>query len=363
MLNLIDRQMVLGFLKAFVVCLTSLLTLYVVVDLFTNMDDFQGKNLVESLNRIGLYYGYRLPQIFDRLVESIILLAAMFTVAWMQRNNEQLPLLSAGVSTRRIVLPVLLAACAMLSLATLNQEFVMPLVAGKLHYPKDDPDGVKDTLVQAAFDANGVHLTGRLASAPKKTVYQFCATIPESIAANLVHLVADEARFTSLGPRQGVWELTGTKPAELVEMPENNVIEVVDKGRYRLFVRDVTFDALTRRMNWYIWASTPRIWEELRRSDGNRQLGMAVIFHQRLARPVVGILLVLLGISMILRDQNRNMILSVGGCLGLCGLFFIVIQSCRTLGENDLLSPVLAAWIPILVFAPFTLPLFDAVHT
>jgi lipopolysaccharide export system permease protein len=363
MITLIDRQLVLSFLKAFIVCLTSLLTLYVVVDLFTNMDDFTGRNLVESLQRIGAYYGYRLPQIFDRLVEAIILLAAMFTVAWMQRNNEQLPLLSAGVSTRRIVLPVLFAACLMLSLATLNQELVLPYVASKLNNPKDDPEGLKDTLVQSAFDANGVHLTGKLANAHKRTVYQLCATIPENVTGNLVHLIADEGRYTQTGPRQGVWELTNTQPAE-IDLPDNNsVVEVVDKGRYRIKVRDVTFDALTRRSNWYVWASTSRIWEELSRADGNRQLGMAVIFHQRLARPLVGILLVVLGISMILRDQNRNVILSVGGCLGLCGTFFVVIQTCRTLGENDLLSPVLAAWVPILLFAPFAIPLFDAVHT
>jgi lipopolysaccharide export system permease protein len=362
MMTLIDRQLVLSFLKAFVVCLTSLLALFIVVDLFTNLDDFQGKNLLETLRRIGAYYAYRIPQIFDRLAEAIILLAAMFTVSWMQRNNEQLALLSAGVSTRRIVLPVMLAACAMLSLATLNQELLLPRVASKLNNAKDDPEGLRDTLAQSAFDPNGVHLTGTLASSYKKTVYKLCATIPENVAGNLVHLYAEEARYTQTGPRQGTWELTNTRPAE-VEMIDNSVVEVVDKGRFRIKVRDVTFDALTRRNNWYVYASTQRIWDELCRSDGNRQLGMAVIFHQRVARPLVGILLVVLGISMILRDQNRNVILSVGGCLGLCGTFFVVIQTCRTLGENDLLSPVLAAWVPILVFAPFTLPLFDAVHT
>ena len=42
-------------------------------------------------------------------VRSIVLLAATFTMALVQRNNELLPLLSAGVSTRRVVRPILLA--------------------------------------------------------------------------------------------------------------------------------------------------------------------------------------------------------------------------------------------------------------
>ena len=40
MLGLLDRQMIGNYVKAYVVCLTSLLGLFIVVDLFTNLDDF-----------------------------------------------------------------------------------------------------------------------------------------------------------------------------------------------------------------------------------------------------------------------------------------------------------------------------------
>src|SRR5258707_446925 len=39
-MNLLDRLLIRSYLKAYVVCLVSLLSLYVVVDLFTNVDDF-----------------------------------------------------------------------------------------------------------------------------------------------------------------------------------------------------------------------------------------------------------------------------------------------------------------------------------
>src|SRR5262245_21276994 len=110
MIKLIDRLMIRGFFKSYIVCLASLLSLYIVVDLFINLDDFthtkeKTDTLVHVIRHIVSYYGYKSAQIFDRLCEAIVLLGAMFTVAWMQRNNEQVPLLSAGVSTRRIVAP------------------------------------------------------------------------------------------------------------------------------------------------------------------------------------------------------------------------------------------------------------------
>lgn len=102
MLRLLDRQMIFSYVKAYLICLVSLLGLFIVIDLFMNLDDFTqgGRPMVQVLEHIGKYYGYKSTQIFDRLCEAIVLLAAMFTVAWMQRNNELLPLLSAGVSTR-----------------------------------------------------------------------------------------------------------------------------------------------------------------------------------------------------------------------------------------------------------------------
>src|SRR5262245_62168566 len=104
-MHLLDRLLIRAYFKAYAVCLVSLLGLYIVIDLFTNLDDFTERShgLGPILRHIGSYYGYRSAKIYDLLCEVIGLLAAMFTVAWMQRNNELVPLLSAGVSTRRVV--------------------------------------------------------------------------------------------------------------------------------------------------------------------------------------------------------------------------------------------------------------------
>ena len=50
MSKLLDRMLVYNYVKAYLICLTSLLSLYVVVDMFTNMDDFtQVKTYVAQL--------------------------------------------------------------------------------------------------------------------------------------------------------------------------------------------------------------------------------------------------------------------------------------------------------------------------
>ena len=157
--------------------------------------------------------------------------------------------------------------------------------------------------------------------------------------------------------------LIGVQPPIIENPPKQAHLEYVDPGKYFLRTNDLDFDMLTRSRQWFNFASTKRLLGMLDRSDSRRQAGLAVQLHMRLTRPILGALLVILGLSVILRDQNRNVFIGTGLCLGTSALFFGAIFACKHLGENDYLSPPLAGWLPVLVFFPVTLASFDAIHT
>jgi lipopolysaccharide export system permease protein len=366
-MNILDRQMIQSYLKAYLICLVSLVSLYVVVDLFTNIEDFtqDQKNLLGILSKIGTYYGYKVTQIFDRLSEAIALLAAMFTVAWMQRNNELLPLLSAGVSTQRVVRPVLLSACAMLGLTILNQEMVIPHFGNVLFAPKEDPNGEKPMVAPWSYTANGLLIEGWSATKKEQKIKNFSCTIPENMAMGMIHLTAQEAVWVPPGPGKytGGWLMTDTVPPELENWKNYEILEPIDPGKYFLRTADLDFDTVTRVRNWFLVASTYQLYLEMGKPDSMRLSSMAVLFHMRLTRPIMGMLLVFLGLSVILRDQNRNVFISAGLCLIMCAIFFGACFACKHLGDHDYLSPALAAWMPVLFFGPLSFVLFDAVHT
>lgn len=362
----IDWLMIRGYFKAYCICLISLLTLYVVVDLFTNLDDFVqagAKGLRDVVFRIVSYYGYRIPQFFDRLCEAIVLLAAMFTVTMMQRNNEQVPLLSAGVPTQRIVAPVLVCACLMMTLSVINQEVLIPRIGHRLTEQRNDPDGLREVLVRSSYEPNLIHLEGEKADRKSKKVFNLRVTIPESVAGNLIHINAAEAQYhpNEDEPMRGHWELTGCQPRDVE--PIKDILEVRDAGRYSLATRGVDFDSLIRDQKWFLLASTRRLYQELQKPESTRLAAIAVLFHSRLTRPVLGIVLVLMGLGVILRDQNRNVIISAGLCLVLCAVFFAACYTCKMMGDYEYITPAMAAWLPVIVFGPFAVVMFDAVHT
>jgi lipopolysaccharide export system permease protein len=366
-MKLVDRLLFKGYLKAYIICLVSMLSLYVVVDLFTNLDDFSEhhKRLIDVLKHIGTYYGFKISQIFDRLCEAIVLLAATFTMAWMQKSNELLPLLSAGVCTRRTVVPVLGGAFLTLGLAVANQEFIIPRIGIYLSNSRNDVWGEKEIPVWGAFEPNGAHIEGRVGSRKDMVVTEFYVTIPDGLGSSLIHLSAKRAQYIKPQPgkrRSGGWLLTGTTPASLPNWNQP-FLEMIDPGKYFLKTEVVDFDVITRPRNWFNFASTERLREELARTDTPRAAAMAVLFHMRLTRPLLDMILVVMGLSIILRDQNRNIFISAGMCLVLCGIFFAAQFAAKQLGDNDYVAPALAAWAPVLLFGPLAFVMFDAIHT
>ena len=246
-MRLLDRTLFFAYIRAYLYVLVSLLSLYVILDLFTNIEDFAQHvhGLPAVVEHIARYYGYRVLQYFDRLCEAITLLAAMFTVAWMQRNNELLPLLSAGVPTRRVIRPVLLGAGFMLGLGIANQEFAIPRIADALLADRDDPAGDKSLPVQGAFEPNGVHIEGTKATRRSGSITPLYITFPEQMTGGLVHMTVEQAYYSppdNGGKHAGGWLLTGAVPATLNPCPP--VLEQIDPGNYFLHVQEVDFDAL-----------------------------------------------------------------------------------------------------------------------
>lgn len=367
MFGYMDRLMIRGYLKAYVVCLISLLSLYIVVDLFSNLDEFTNRHesFLAALQHIGTYYALMSSQIFDRLGEATVLLAAMFTIAWMQRNNELLPLLSAGVSTRRVVMPILVCAVSLLGLVVLNQELVMASIGTRFMFEKDDPEGRREVEVQGVYDSNGVHVHGHTGSRKTMTVKNFFVLIPDGLASNPIHLSAKEARYIppGNGQRSGGWLMTNTTPPRLENFDNPDVLEVIDDGKFFLHTDQVSIETVLRNHKWFNYTSTWNLFQQLRSQDSSRLTPMAVLFHMRLTRPILGVILVVLGLGVILRDQNRNVFLSAGVCLILCAVFFIACFTFKALGDKDLLAPALAAWLPVMIFGPLAFVMFDAVHT
>lgn len=368
MLTLLDRSLIRSYLRSYLICVVSLISLYVVVDLFTNLEEFTHgrKSMATVVHDIGIYYSYKVLQVFDQLCEGLLLVAAMFTVALVQRNNELMPVLSAGASTRRMVRPVFTSALLMISLVIANQEFLLPRVDNYILENRKDMEGKKDIPVSGAYD-DKTFITGSRANRSQQVVRDFLCIIPDKSGHDsFSRMEAKEAKYVPPNdgePGSGGWLLTGTRPLEFEKGMQPTSLKMIVPGKFFLHCRDVDFETLIRQRNWMMFLTTWRLYSEIFKPGNSKLASLAVMFHMRLTRPVLGMILIVLGLSVILRDQNRNVFISAGLCLLLCVLFFLAGFFCRNLGDNEYVSPALAAWLPVFIFGPLCFVMFDAIHT
>ena len=153
-MRILDRQRLWAFTKAYFTCYTSLVGLYIVIDAFSNLDEFMKRadGFSELVNVMGRYYLVHQALYFDQLGSVIGMMAAIFTVTWMQRNNEHLAMLAAGISTHRAIRPVLFASVIVSAFSVANQELIIPRYAEEIQKSHDD-DGVRKVQVPSHYDA------------------------------------------------------------------------------------------------------------------------------------------------------------------------------------------------------------------
>src|SRR5215208_3967027 len=153
-MRILDRERYWAFFKAYVICFVSLVGLYVVIDAFSNLDEFSKRadGALDLFQIMGRYYLVHMSQFYDRLCGVIGMMAAIFTVTWMQRNNELLAILAAGVSTQRVIRPVWISTLMVSLLAVLNEELIMPRYAAELQKTHDD-DGTAKVKIASRYDA------------------------------------------------------------------------------------------------------------------------------------------------------------------------------------------------------------------
>ncbi len=262
MLRIVDRYLLLQFVQIFAICYVSLTGLFVVIDAFTNIDHFmtfarnEGQSLVQVLAE---YYSYRAIAIFDQTSGVLALVAAMFTVTWIERYNELTALMAAGISRLRVLRPVIVAAIVVGVVAAANREVVMPQIRDHLVVDSRNIGGDQAEEIVSRYDSRSdILIDGDEAIVATQTIIRPNFILPSRLARYCKQIAADEARYVPAeGNRPSGYLLSGVKnPTDLRQKPslsiDDTLVVVVTPhdaewlAEDQLFVvSDVTFELLT----------------------------------------------------------------------------------------------------------------------
>ncbi|MHB8898367.1 MAG: LptF/LptG family permease [Thermoguttaceae bacterium] len=377
---IIDRYMLRQFLSTFVICSISLFGLYVVFDLFTNLEEFLrcGREHGGVLRLIASFYGYRTAAFFDQSAGLLALVAAMFTVTWIQRHNELTALMAAGVARTRVAAPVVGAAVLIAILAAGSREVLIPHFRDALSRRPQDlvgdvgqpMDSVHDNLTDILFRGECTYANEQRVSKPNLHLPR-----PSPLDRYGQNLVAENAYYRRAeGGHPAGYLLKGvTKPDGLASKEslclegKPVVITPRDAGGWLkadecFVVSGITFMQLAGGEDWQAHSSTPELIAGLRNPSLDYGADVRVAIHSRLVQPLLDVTLLFLGLPLVLRRENRNVFLAIGVCAALVSLFMVVTVVCRQLGTSYWVSPSLGAWLPLFIFVPPAFVLTESMH-
>lgn len=387
-MTILDRQRYYAYIKGYFICFTALTSLYIIIDAFTNLDEFTEINdtPLKLMTFMGRYYAIRTSMIYDKLCGVIGMMAAIFAVTWVQRNNELLAMLAAGISAPRVIKPVMISGAMISALAVMNQELILPRFADELQKFPDD-DGRQMVKVYGRYDSNRVYLhsSGAFADRVTNTIANLNVTFPVALFGVTGELSSREAYFIPhdhpTAPNKGGWllrsakltppNLSGTEPVlvrldskklEGFPAPKNASEEV---GEAYFLESSATFSTLIRKPSeWFQFASTATLISALNDPSNEHEKGdIAVFLHQRNLRPGLSFALMALSMPLVLGGFGRNMFLNLGLSVATSAAFYATLFACQYLASHGIFRPEMSAWIPMIGFGTFAVARWDRIKT
>lgn len=105
-MKILDRYILRHFIQNFLFGLFTFIIIFVLVDLFENLDKFIDNNVSFSLS--VQYYFYFIPEIIKLITPVAMLLASLFTISRFINYSEYTAMKSSGISIYRYLLPILI---------------------------------------------------------------------------------------------------------------------------------------------------------------------------------------------------------------------------------------------------------------
>lgn len=363
MLTTLDRYIMRHFVVNYLIAIASMIGLYVVLDLFFNLDEFveSGRGALRVVGNILSYYGYNMFLYFAQISGVITLFAGACTLARMQKANELVGIMAAGTSLHRVAVPVVLAGLAANLLWMVDQEVIIPRFAPKLARAHEDVEGDRARDLYFISDRDNALLTAWDFRPRLRQIRQLVVLRRDTSGSFTECITADRAVWDE---RAHHWRLErGVVHRRASATGELGSSDQSERAPIEVYESDLTPDELVLRQ--------ATMWHDLLSLRQLRQLAernyvdpeeVSRIRHARFALPFMNLLLLLLGIPFFLTREPSGVLVQSAKCLFNAGLCFTVTFVSHNVVQSEAF-PALTAWFPLMVFGPVAIIYLDGLKT
>ena len=339
----LDAYIVKKFLGTFFFILALLMLIAVVFDVSERIDDFL-KTQPPLYNIIVDYYQnfiYFYSNIFSFL---IIFIAVIWFTSKMAQNSEIIAILSSGVSFPRFLFPYFIGATILTAISLYTNHYVLPhankkmidfeakYVWNKASYEKIHRELKPGTIAYFRYNEGD-------------TLYDFWMEQWENRELKSILYAGKAWRDTTTQK----WKLTvffmrklGKEDDQIYMKPVIDTVlgfKLDDFGRRNEYASTMP----TKQLSAYI--------EEERQKGNENIVNYEIEMHKRTANPVATYILTLIAVCVASRRNKGGMGMNIFVGLLIAVSYIFCMQVTSVAATNAGLNPLLAVWLPNMVFA------------
>ena len=349
-IKILDWYIIKKFIGTYIYSIMLIISISIVFDINENLAKFSESHA--PLRAIVFdYYLNFIPYFANLFSPLFVFIAVIFFTSKLAGNSEIISMLAAGVSFKRLMRPYMISCVAISILSFFLSAYVIPHgTVIRQNFETIYENKTKNTSadnVQLQVGAGVIAYIQHYDNNLKKG-YGFCLDKFEN--KKLVsHLTAMEIQYDTISDSKNHWKMTNWKVRRL-----KGLREVITSGIQKDTLIQMEPTDLVYSKGQQETFTSPElrayISKQIDRGSGN-VVQYQVEYHKRIAASFASFILTTIGFSLSSRKRKGGMGLYLGIGLALSFGYIMLQTVSSTFAINANLPPMLAAWIPNIIFA------------
>lgn len=346
----LDWYIIRKFIGTYIFSIVLIISIALVFDFNENLSKFT-KYHAPWRAIVFDYYANFIPYYSNLFSPLFVFIAVIFFTSKLAGNSEIIAMLSSGVSFRRLMRPYMISCVLIASVTFYLNSFVIPHgTVIRQNFESLYRNSKKNTSAENVQLQVGKGTVAYIQHYDDRYKRGYGFSLDKFEGKKLVsHMTAMGIQYDTIADAKYHWKATNWKTRTLVGLRERIVTGdvkdtvilmeptdlVYSKGQQETFTSPELLDYISKQTS---------------RGSGN-VVQYEVEFHKRIAMSFSSFILTIIGLSLSARKRKGGMGLYLGIGLGLSFGYIMLQTVSSTFAINAGTPPVLAAWIPNLIFA------------
>ena len=357
----LDRYVALTYLRMLALSALALCSVFY-ISTFTELTEKVLKG-AGTWTMLWAYLAYSTPQFFYFIIPLSVLLATLVTVAMLTKNSELVVMKACGISLYRVAMPMVGAAVvAGATLFILEQSVLGPAnrrAEAIKHVMRGGSPETFDVLLRRwvmGSDGDIYHYNyfdPRLRRFTGLWIYEFNVDMTRLTRRSF----AQKASFV----KDATWQAEGGWTREFGERGESRPVATFAQ-ELKTFEPASLFTTESPEPDFMSYTQL-RAYTERLRASGLDVVSQQVALWRKVSFPFVTLIMTLLAVPFAVTIGRSGAMAGIGVAIGIAVVYWTTISVFAAMGAGGVMTPLLAAWAPNLLFGAGALYLLLTVRT